>query len=177
MKFSVLTAAALLFTALPAAHAVDVEPPGEIAFAISPGSSIAADVAIPAGRALYFTSGTIPMVVDEKAPADSRERFGTDTKTQGVGCLKAIEKLLQAKGLTMKDVVYLRVYVVPDKEKGGQCDFKGWFEAYAQFFGTPGEPDQARTLDRRRGGPGQPGLAHRDRGGGRLPDGKVASAS
>ena len=29
---------------------------------------------------------------------------------------------------------------MPDKEKGGQCDFKGWFEAYAQFFGTPENP-------------------------------------
>ena len=40
----------------------------------------------------------------------------------------------------MQDVVYLRVYVVPDKEKGGQCDFKGWFEAYGQFFGTAENP-------------------------------------
>lgn len=128
-------------TVMPArAEDAGATPPGEVAFTVSPGSSIASDVAVPAGRALYFTSGTIPMVLDEKAPADSRERFGTDTKTQGVGVLKAIEKLLQAKGLTMKDVVYLRVYVVPDAEKGGKCDFKGWFEAYAQFFGTPENP-------------------------------------
>ena len=136
MKTCLLTA---LLAVLPVAWAT-AEPPGEVAFSVAPGSSIASDVALPADRALYFTSGTIPMVVDDKAPADSRERFGTDTKTQGVGCLKAIEKLLQAKGLTMKDVIYLRVYVVPDKEKGGQCDFKGWFEAYGQFFGTPENP-------------------------------------
>lgn len=116
------------------------DPPEGVDFSVSPGSPIASDVAIAAGRALYFTSGTVPMVLDDKIPAGSRERFGVDTKTQGVGCLKAIEKLLTARGLTMRDVVYLRVYVVPDAQKGGQCDFKGWFEAYGQFFGTAENP-------------------------------------
>ena len=135
-------AAALLANVLPLGSPAlrAQEPPADVAFSVAPGSSIASDVAIPAGRALYYTSGTVPMVLDEKIPVGSRERYGMDTKTQGVGCLKAIEKLLQAKGLTMKDVVYLRVYVVPDKEKGGQCDFKGWFEAYGQFFGTTENP-------------------------------------
>ena len=141
MKTAVPLAATVCLVASSAlARASAAEPPGTVDFTVSSGSSIASDVALPAGRALYFTSGTIPAVVDEAAPADSRARFGTDTKTQGVGCLKAIEKLLGAKGLTMRDVVYLRVYVVPDQEKGGRCDFKGWFEAYAQFFGTAENP-------------------------------------
>ena len=113
--------------------------PAEVVFTTTPDSPIAADVAVPTGRALYFTSGTVPPLLTKDAPVGSRERYG-DTKTQGVGALQAIEKLLQARGLTMRDVVYLRVYVVPDKEKGGQCDFKGWFEAYGQFFGTTENP-------------------------------------
>ena len=143
MKTTPAIAVALLAVAAVAvtpARAADTEmPPGEVAFTVTPNSPIASDVAIPAGRALYFTSGTVPPVLDEKAPAGSRERFG-DTRTQGVGALRAVEKLLQANGLTMRDVVYLRVYVVPDKEKSGQCDFKGWFEAYGQFFGTTENP-------------------------------------
>ena len=145
MKTAVpLAAAAVLLAGLTFdSHALAAEPPGAVDFTVSSGSPIASDVAVPAGRALYLTSGTIPAVVDETAPADSRARFGTDTKTQGVGCLKAIGKLLESKGLTMHDVVYLRVYVVPDQEKGGQCDFKGWFEAYGQFFGTAENPSKA----------------------------------
>ncbi len=139
MKTAALLAAALPAAALAGLPLRAAEPPGEVAFTVSPNSPIASDVAIPAGRALYFTSGTVPPVLDETAPAGSRERFG-DTKTQGVGALRAIEKLLVAKGLTLKDVVYLRVYVVPDKEKGGQPDFKGWFEAYGQCFGTADNP-------------------------------------
>ena len=36
--------------------------------------------------------------------------------------------------------MYLRVYVVADKAKGGKFDFPGWFEAYGQFFGTAENP-------------------------------------
>ena len=73
------------------------------------------------------------------APAGSRERFG-DTKTQAAGILKTIETQLAAQGLTMKDVVYIRAYLVPDPAKGGKIDTAGWNAAYSEVFGTAANP-------------------------------------
>jgi enamine deaminase RidA (YjgF/YER057c/UK114 family) len=42
--------------------------------------------------------------------------------------------------LSLKDVVYLRVYVTPDAAKGGKPDFAGWFKAYGEFFNTKENP-------------------------------------
>lgn len=102
-------------------------------------SPISAAVAVPSGQALLLTSGTVPPLLDEKAPAGSRERYG-DTKTQGAGALKQIEVQLKKAGLGLKDVIYLRVYIAADKGKEGHFDYPGWFEAYGQFFGTAENP-------------------------------------
>ncbi len=99
-------------------------------------SPISAAVSVPANRAFFLTSGTPPPVLDESAPADSAARFGIDTKTQGMSAMKLIETRLKEAGLTLKDVVYLRVYIAPDKTKDGKFDYKGWFDAYGKFFGT-----------------------------------------
>ena len=114
-------------------------PPTEVRFFGEASSPISGAVALPAGRALFFTSGTVPPVLDEKAAAGSRERFG-DTKTQAVGTLKRIEALLHERGLGLRDVIYLRVYLLADKTKDNAPDYKGWFEAYGQFFGTKENP-------------------------------------
>ncbi len=114
-------------------------PPAEVTFSGPTSSPISAAVAVPAGRALYFTSGTVPPVVDESIPAGSSARYG-DTKTQGAGVLRQIESRLKEAGLGLKDVVYLRVYIAADKSKEGKFDYPGWFEAYAQFFGTAANP-------------------------------------
>lgn len=114
-------------------------PPVEVKFSGTASSPIASAVAVPAGRAWFLTSGTVPPVVDESAPAGSPARYG-DTKTQGTGALRQIEARLKEAGLGLKDVVYLRVYVTADKTKEGKFDFPGWFEAYAQFFGTAENP-------------------------------------
>ena len=115
------------------------EPPAEIRFSGVASSPIASIVAVPAGRAWFLTSGTVPPVMDESAPAGSPARFG-DTKAQGIGALHQIEARLKEAGLSLKDVVYLRVYVTADKTKEGKFDYPGWFEAYAQFFGTADNP-------------------------------------
>ena len=96
-------------------------------------------VAIPANAAVVWTSGTVPGVADTSAPAGSRARYG-DTKTQAISVLQNIEARLKEHGLGMKDVVYLRAYLVPDKEKGGTIDSQGWNEAYGQFFNTATNP-------------------------------------
>ena len=113
--------------------------PGEVVFSGPASSPIASAVAVPAGRAWFLTSGTVPPVLDEKAPAGSPARYG-DTKTQGIGALRVIETRLKEAGLSLKDVVYLRVYLTADKAKEGKFDYPGWFEAYGQFFGTTDNP-------------------------------------
>ncbi len=39
----------------------------------------------------------------------------------------------------MKDVLMLRVYLAPDKSTG-KHDYQGWYDAYAQYFGTAENP-------------------------------------
>jgi enamine deaminase RidA (YjgF/YER057c/UK114 family) len=113
--------------------------PTTVTFTGSPRSSISSAVAVPANKAYFWTSGTVPSVADTSAPAGSPARYG-DTKTQGISVLRNIENQLRERGLAMKDVVYLRVYIVADKNKGNAFDYQGWFDAYAQFFGTSANP-------------------------------------
>src|SRR3712207_7744883 len=42
--------------------------------------------------------------------------------TQAAGILRSIEAQLKAQGLTMKDVVYIRAYLVPDRGKENTID-------------------------------------------------------
>jgi len=118
---------------------VSAQAPTTVTFSGSPRSPISSNVAIPANKAYFWTSGTVPSVADSNAAVGSPQRFG-DTKTQGISILRNIENQLKEKGLTMKDVVYMRVYVVADKNKGNTFDYQGWFDAYAQFFGTATNP-------------------------------------
>jgi enamine deaminase RidA (YjgF/YER057c/UK114 family) len=114
-------------------------PPDTIQFYGAPQSPISGGVSVPANRALLFTSGTPPPVADKTAAAGTRARYG-DTKTQSEGVLKLLQEQLAAKGLTLKDVIYLRVYVVPDPQKGNKPDFEGWFAAYGEYFNTAQNP-------------------------------------
>lgn len=114
-------------------------PPAKVDFMGGANSPISSTVAIPAGAAVVWTSGTVPSMADRNAPAGSRARYG-DTKTQAISVLTNIEARLKERGLSMKDVVYLRAYLVPDKEKGGVIDTQGWNEAYGQFFNTAANP-------------------------------------
>ena len=115
-------------------------PPGDhVAFYGSPTSPISSGVVIPPGRALLWTSGTVPPLRNKEAAAGSRERFG-DTRTQATGVLDTIEEQLKKQGLSLRDVVYLRAYLVPDPANGGKLDVQGWSAAYGERFGTAGNP-------------------------------------
>lgn len=105
----------------------------------NPASPISAGVVIPANRASLWVSGTTPPVVKADAAPGSPARFG-DTRTQASGILKAIETQLVAQGLTLRDVVYIRAYLVPDRGKGGKIDVAGWNAAYTDAFGTASNP-------------------------------------
>jgi enamine deaminase RidA (YjgF/YER057c/UK114 family) len=113
--------------------------PAQMKFLGAPSSPISASVIIPAGRASMWISGTTPPVLKADAPAGSRERYG-DTKTQAAGILKNIEAQLTAQGLTMKDVAYVRAYLVADPAKENKIDLAGWNAAYGEVFGTAANP-------------------------------------
>lgn len=128
----IFLALALLPALLRAEAPTEVTLPGEAK------SPIAAGVALPAGRALFWTSGTVPSQINKDGKT-VYERYG-DTYTQGVSCLKNIEGVLKAQGLTLKDVIYLRVYITPDAAKDGKADYAGWFKAYGEFFNNAQNP-------------------------------------
>jgi enamine deaminase RidA (YjgF/YER057c/UK114 family) len=113
--------------------------PAQVTFVGVATSPISASVMIPAGRASMWISGTTPPVLKADAPPGARERYG-DTKTQAAGILKNIEAQLTAQGLAMKDVVYVRAYLVADPAKDNKIDVPGWNAAYTEVFGTAANP-------------------------------------
>ena len=110
----------------------------EVTFFGSPASSISSSVAVPHNYNRLSFSGTVPPLLD-KDGATTYVRYG-DTETQAVGILKKFKDDLEAKGLSLSDITYLRVYVAPDPDKGNKPDYQGWFDAYAQFFNTDENP-------------------------------------
>ena len=133
-KFAVALFSAIL--PLAAAPAEVVRHPGP------PQSPILAGVTIPAGSTLVILSGQVPPATDTAKPIDSIEAYG-DTKTQAIGTFRKIEMLLKARGLGVGDVVKLTVFLVGDPKLDGKLDFKGFSEAYAQFFGTAAQPNKS----------------------------------
>jgi enamine deaminase RidA (YjgF/YER057c/UK114 family) len=104
----------------------------------NPSSAISSSVTIPAGKKYFYSSGTLGPIVDSTAVAGKRERYG-DTKTQAIGILEKFKSDLGKEGLTLGSIVFMRVYVAPDTQTG-KPDFQGWFDAYAQYFGTKENP-------------------------------------
>ena len=127
------------FVVLIPALALAQTPPETVTYYGSPQSAISSGVLIPAGRAVIWTSGTTPAVADSTAKPGSRERFG-DTRTQATSILKNIQGQLEKQGLSMKDVVYLRAYLIPDPANNNRIDMTGWSAAYGEFFGTAANP-------------------------------------
>ena len=103
---------------------------------------IAASVSVPPGYTTIYVSGTIPAVVDPKAPAGSTAAYGGDTEAQTEGALKKIEAALAAQGAGFGDVVMVHAYLVADPAKGAAMDFAGMNAAYARHFGTPAQPNK-----------------------------------
>ncbi|GAB5523957.1 MAG: hypothetical protein Roseis2KO_18290 [Roseivirga sp.] len=97
------------------------------------GSSILKGVKVPEGRSMYFASGIVAYPKDDTKPAGDRERFG-NTYEQSVSALKRIGEYLGEEGLSLKDVISMKVYVAPDPENDNKPDFQGWFKAYGEFF-------------------------------------------
>jgi len=129
------------FFALPlfAALATAAEAPSQVTFYGASSSPISGGVVIPANRATLWTSGTVPAVADPEAERGSRARYG-DTYTQAKSILVRIGEQLAAQGLSLRDVVYIRAYLVADPENGGTLDMQGWSRAFGEVFGTESNP-------------------------------------
>lgn len=105
------------------------------------GSSILKGVKVPGNKAMYFASGIVANPKDESKPEGNRERFG-NTYDQSVSALKRIESYLSEEGLSLNDVIAMKVYVAPDPENGNRPDFQAWFKAYAEFFNNEENPNK-----------------------------------
>jgi enamine deaminase RidA (YjgF/YER057c/UK114 family) len=130
---------ALLLLLTPTVTFAQASTAKEVTFYGNPTAAISAGVVIPPNRALVWTSGTTPAAAKPDAPAGSRERFG-DTRTQATSILRSIAGQLEKQGLSMKDVVYLRAYLVPDPTMNNRLDTAGWNAAYGEVFGTAANP-------------------------------------
>ena len=91
---------------------------------------------------MLYLSGQLPTPV---TPAD-REK-GTpavygNTQAQSESTFAKIEGLLKEQGLTMGNVVMMRVYMAADPAMGNKLDFAGMNAAYAKYFGTAAQPNK-----------------------------------
>jgi enamine deaminase RidA (YjgF/YER057c/UK114 family) len=113
----------------------------QVTFYGSPQGQISSGVVIPPNRAWVWTSGTTPSAADPNAKAGTRERFG-DTRTQAASILRNISQQLEKQGMSMRDVVYLRAYLVPDPTMNNRIDTAGWNAAYGEFFNNATNPNK-----------------------------------
>jgi enamine deaminase RidA (YjgF/YER057c/UK114 family) len=88
--------------------------------------------AVWAGNTLYVSGWLDPDM-----------KTDTDTKSQTVGILKDIEKLLESQKMTLGDAVMVHVYLGNNPATDGKPDFAGLMAGYTQFFGTKDQPNKA----------------------------------
>ncbi len=109
-------------------------------------ASILKGVSVPADKQLFFSSGQVTAPVHLDAPDKSLERYG-NTYEQSIGTLEKLKGVLNEAGLSMKDVVYLGVFIAPDpRTPDSKIDFDAWFKAYGSYFNNESNPNKvART--------------------------------
>lgn len=101
---------------------------------------IAQAVEIPAGHNLVYVSGQVPTLVNPDADRNSVAAWG-DTRVQTTNVLVRIEEILESLELGMGDVVKMQVFLVGDPALEGRMDFRGFMQAYTEFFGTTEQPN------------------------------------
>jgi enamine deaminase RidA (YjgF/YER057c/UK114 family) len=100
---------------------------------------IARAVTVPAGTELIFHSGLTPTPANPKAKEGTPEYWG-DTKTQALAVFKRMDESFKDLKVGFGDVVKMTVFLVADPATG-KMDFKGFMEAYTQYFGTKEQPN------------------------------------
>ena len=93
-----------------------------------------------AGDTFYLSGQTASPITPADAAKGTPADFG-DTKAQAANVFAKIQKLLQAQGLDMKDVVKMTVFLGADP-KTGKMDFAGMNAEYAKYFGTADQPNK-----------------------------------
>src|SRR5439155_25168507 len=97
------------------------------------------------GDTLYV-SGQLPSAQTAADRATNKPAVWGNTQTQAENAFGKIETILKEQGLTMGDVVMMRVYMVADPAMDNKLDFAGMNTAYNKFFGTAAQPNKpART--------------------------------
>jgi enamine deaminase RidA (YjgF/YER057c/UK114 family) len=104
-----------------------------------PDAAILKGVFVPDGKSYFLTSGLVADAKNPDAVPGTYERYG-NTYEQSISILKKIKATLQEGGYSMEDVVFLRVYMAPDK--GGNIDWDAWFKAYGEFFNNEENPNK-----------------------------------
>jgi enamine deaminase RidA (YjgF/YER057c/UK114 family) len=91
---------------------------------------------------MLYLSGQLPTPL---TPADREKGIPAvygNTQQQSESTFLKIQNLLKEQGLTMGDVVMMRVYMAADPAMGNKLDFAGMNAAYAKFFGTSEQPNK-----------------------------------
>jgi enamine deaminase RidA (YjgF/YER057c/UK114 family) len=103
-------------------------------------SPLATSVSVPSGAELVYISGTVPDPANPTAPTGSIEKYG-DTETQTRSVLNKLETALRQRGLSLADVVMMRVFLVapPGQQR---MDFAGMMRAYRERFATAQQPNK-----------------------------------
>jgi 2-iminobutanoate/2-iminopropanoate deaminase len=125
-------AATLLVPALASAQSVKhIQPstPGGIATAVWVGD-------------VLYVSGQLPSAQTPADRATNKPAVWGNTQAQAEDSLGKIEAILKEQGLTMGDVVMMRVYMVTDPAMDNKLDFAGMNAAYNKFFGTATQPNK-----------------------------------
>ncbi len=133
-----LTIAALAGLSL---AACTTAPGSQLVSRLGPAESpLATSVAVPPGAELIYVSGTVPDAANPAAPAGSVERYG-DTETQTRSVLNKLDAALAQRGLSLADVVMMRVFLVAPPGQP-RMDFAGMMRAYLERFATAQQPNK-----------------------------------
>lgn len=105
-----------------------------IALVDSAATPYAAAATVLPTAPLFFTSGSVPLPLDASAPVGSPERYG-NTYRQALSIFERHRKTLASAGLSLRDVLHARAYVVADPASG-EFDWAGWNRAFTETFGA-----------------------------------------
>jgi enamine deaminase RidA (YjgF/YER057c/UK114 family) len=144
----------LMTTGIPPAGAEEPKPtetdyfiPPRSDGSTNPNPFLASGVGVGKNVAIYYTAGTGPGSFSACGPTGDPTRYidpelfpgcelpdgVTITEAQGLNALKRVQQNLEAQGLGLEDVIFLRIYLeAPPGED--RADYNGWNRAYRKFF-------------------------------------------
>jgi enamine deaminase RidA (YjgF/YER057c/UK114 family) len=115
---------------------------------INPNPFLASGAGVGKNVAIYYTAGTGPGFFSECNDLDDPTQRWIDpefftgcelppgvsiTEAQGLNALNRVQQNLEAQGLTLEDVVFLRIYLAAPPG-ADIADYSGWNDAYRKFF-------------------------------------------